>query len=116
MSFPQFPLTEGPTIGTAKQVTPATLMTGFGDGYIQRVADGINHLRDNLDATWENLTTEEANTLETFLRARGAHEAFEWTPPREAVAKVWICQSYTRTYVDPTHDTMTLKLIQVFDT
>jgi phage-related protein len=79
-----------PTENEAPRVRSAP----FGDGYSQRVGDGIN----NSPRTWSLRFTRETADIQaiiSFLRARGAAESFDWTPPDGPAGK-WICKSWSR--------------------
>jgi phage-related protein len=69
----------------------------FGDGYSQRVADGINHIRKNVTLTCAFLTESEKETLADFLRERGGYESFYYTLPSEASARLWTCREPIQT-------------------
>lgn len=90
-TFTWSPETE-PTENEAPRVRAA----GFGDGYSQRVGDGIN----NSPRSWAlRFTRMSADIQEiiAFLRARGGAESFDWTPPGGPSGK-WICKSWSRVF------------------
>lgn len=86
--------TWSPRTSATKEIAPRVRKASFGDGYTQRVADGINtQLR-----AWslEFVRPEaEADAIEAFLVARAATEAFDWTDPNGYAAK-WVCESWRR--------------------
>lgn len=83
-----------PRVNAAKEITPRVRKAAFGDGYTQRVADGINtQLR-----TWslEFVGNEtDMDAIDTFLATQAGVDAFDWTDPHGYAAK-WICESWRR--------------------
>lgn len=63
---------------------PRVLRAQYGDGYEQTVADGINTNLKTFDLTFESIGKGEGDLVDAFLDARGAQEAFQWTPPNGA--------------------------------
>jgi phage-related protein len=100
MAIQTFPITYGPDWQSPRKSATRVLKTEFGDGYGQRVGDGINTVRETWDLNWGSLTPDEATNADFFLRARGGYDAFLWTPPRATVAKKWTCESWTLTPLD----------------
>lgn len=101
--------------GASVDLQPRVKQVSFGDGYEQRVADGINTLRQMWQLNFSNRTLTEINAIDTFLRARGGIEAFDWTPPRASVAGKFVCRSWQRTAVAGVIDSISAKFEQVFE-
>lgn len=93
--------------GASKDITPRVLSAKFGDGYEQRVGDGINIRPRMWSITLQSKSVATINAAEAFLEARAdlGNEAFNWTPPSGA-AGVWVCKSWRRS--DDTYSTSTL--------
>jgi phage-related protein len=53
----------------------------FGEGHVQVAKDGLNHITFSYELTWPSVSTADADTIETFLNARGGYEAFYYTVP-----------------------------------
>ena len=64
-----------PTYGTRKTNQPNTRITQFGDGYQQRIQFGLNQDPKVFNLTF-NVSETDADTIETFLDARGGTESF----------------------------------------
>jgi|SRR5215217_2698206 len=72
----------------AGQIGFRTLEAGFGDGYVQAAADGIN----NRDQAWQIsmrglrdpgcVGATDMDAVMNFLDARQGYQSFEWTTPR----------------------------------
>lgn len=86
----------------------------FGDGYSQRIADGLNTEGEEWSLSFR-LLVSQADTVEAFMRARAGVEAFLWTPPREAVAKRWICTQWSREPALPGSDDVRMTFRRVYD-
>lgn len=76
--------------------TPRVTATGYGDGYEQRSADGINNLAQVWDLNFEEVDNAIAGEIVAYLRARNGVEAFDWTPKWETVPIKVICKSWKR--------------------
>lgn len=86
--------TWSPAPGAAQQKTPKVRTSQFGDGYQQRVGDGINTISRAWTLTFRRLTAD-VDAIDAFLTARAGVESFDWTPPSGSVGK-WICKSWSQ--------------------
>lgn len=109
------PTTINPThAGTNKKIVARTLETGFGDGYRQRVGDGINNVYKEYDVEWEGSLTDIDELNDHFVE-RAGYQSFTWTPPKEAVSLKWTCADWNIIYLSETVAVMTATLRQEFD-
>ncbi len=86
--------TWSPAPGATESVEPRVSSAKFGDGYEQRVGDGIN----TRPRTWSlNFTgpTVRTDEIAAFLEARNGVESFDWTPPYGPAGK-FKCESWSR--------------------
>jgi phage-related protein len=68
----------------------------FGDGYTQRIPDGLNTKEQRWPLTF-NRDYLEIDAIESFLDAHGGHTPFLWTPPGpSAVEGYYVCDQWTR--------------------
>lgn len=105
-----------PTYGpTSKTTTPRILETKYGDGYRQRMADGINSLEQQYEAGWENITTAEKNALIALFVGWGGWDAFSWTIPGDSLATVWTCKSWKETPKTPGYWDLSASFQREFD-
>mgnify|MGYP001188565944 FL=1 len=89
-----------PSYNQSAEISPRVLTVRFGDGYTQRTPDGINNNLLNLDLTFENRSEKEATAIAHFLNVRRGAEAFAYTPPSPyATQKLFICKSFSSTFV-----------------
>jgi len=101
--------------GSSRTVEPKMLVNPFGDGYVQRAADGINTDSDVYSVSTSNLTETEADALETFFRDHKDGTHFVWTPPGSAVVQKFMIKDWTRTWVDANNYVISADFIEVFD-
>lgn len=58
----------------------------FGDGYEQRIADGINTLGQTFSISFKNRSLTEANAIVDFFESKNAVTPFAYSPPGFASA------------------------------
>jgi phage-related protein len=77
---------------------PKVKAAKFGDGYEQRVADGINNDLQKWQITFSKRSAADVQEVYDFLKARGGWESFEWTPRGEASPRNFVCRKWSRTF------------------
>jgi len=84
--------------------TPSVRKISFGDGYEQRVASGINNLKQSYTVSFNNRTKEEIDDITGYLDSLNGVSKFSFTIPDsnaasndETVIKV-VCDSVNQTY------------------
>ena len=103
-----------PSTGSDEKRSYKVRKTNFGDGYQQRVADGLNSARTVWNLSFQGLTTTDANTVEAFIEARGGHESFYWTPPNGSQGR-WVCEGLSRVEEGNAHASISVQFVQSFD-
>lgn len=106
-SFIWLPEYSGP-----KDVEPRVLVARFGDGYEQRVGDGINTQLRSWSLAFEHRDQTEADAIEAFLSAQGGVESFDWTDPHGHAGK-WVCPKWSRTPIAGTLSTINVVFREV---
>lgn len=91
-----------PDKGLNSTNTPRTFTVQFGDGYEQRVANGINNLEQKFSVEFRNRTKEEIDDIIAFFVNKGAVTAFNFTYPDsnnsgETTIKV-ICETWSQNW------------------
>ena len=84
-----FPSIE-PSYSAKKEQKPITRTVSFVDGFEQRLMFGLPNFQNprKYNLRWENITEEEADTIDYFLQERAFDKAtFDYVPPREAFTK-----------------------------
>lgn len=82
---------------------PRVIKIQFGDGYEQRVQEGINNITQSFSVTFNNRPKAEIDDIMAFLDNKAGTTAFDFTYPdtnasgNERTVKV-VCEDYTQTY------------------
>jgi phage-related protein len=102
-----------PAYGASVAKEPRVLTAQYGDGYEQRVGDGINTVRQiwrlNFSATQADITA-----IDAFLTAKGGVDSFTWTPSGESEIRVK-CTDWNRARTAPRAGTISATFTQVFE-
>jgi phage-related protein len=69
-----------PDRGQKIDAQPRVLKASYGDGYEQRVAEGINNIPESWNLTWKNRTLTEGNKIVSFLENTKGVTSFDWYP------------------------------------
>lgn len=81
---------------------PRIIRIKFGNGYEQRIEDGINTNLINLDLTFENRDETEAVAILHFLSQRNSKESFIFNVPtaysKSTFSTRFLCSSWNSTY------------------
>lgn len=80
-----------PVVGTSGETEASVLRADYGDGYSQRVADGLNHLRQQTTIRWIHKTEAQWQEVRDFLKPKLGVEVFTYTDFGEDQARRWIC-------------------------
>ena len=84
-----------PTYGMTKSSAPNVRAIRFGSGYEQRAQFGIQQNPKTYNLTFE-VSETDADTIETFLDARGGTENFDFTPPGEGSSSKFVCDTWSK--------------------
>lgn len=82
--------------------SPRVLKATFGDGYEQRIADGINNIQEEYSIAFNNRTKEEIDDITAFFASKNGVTSFDFTIPDsnnsgESTVKV-VCEQYNQNY------------------
>jgi len=90
-----FPITN-PVYNTRINARPKVNTLSFGDGFEQRLTEGLNQNPLSVNLTFE-LSQTDANTAISFLNARVDDGAsFDYTLPSESTSRKFVCTSFPR--------------------
>lgn len=82
-----------PVYGASRTIAPRVRTVNFGDGYEQRVGDGINLLKHSWSLTFRGQPST-IDAIDAFLTARAGIESFTWSPkganPAQYICKSWV--------------------------
>lgn len=100
-----------PVYGATETTRARVLKAQFGDGYAQRVADGINTQPRTWALSFSKTQTDIEDIL-TFLQTEGGVTSFTWQPPR-GLSGQWICEEWSNS-VNDGYDSLTVQFMEVF--
>lgn len=103
-----------PDQGVSKSSKTRTRVSKFGDGYEQRVGDGINAVVETWDLTFSGRTQEVIESIDVFLETQAGIYAFYWTTPR-GITKKFKCTEWKPSYGSPFDCNLTCTFEQVFE-
>jgi phage-related protein len=96
-----------PSYGADEDHKPKVNTVGYGDGYSQRCADGLNNDLQTRNLNFAGRTDLEADAIIAFLKNEGGVTYFLWMPPGALVAKRWLCSQYKKTQNSFNNNTVT---------
>jgi phage-related protein len=82
--------------GLSKSLEPRKKRVQFGDGYSQRIKDGINTQLRKHSLVVRCRPAAMADDVEDFLTRHDGVTAFLWTPPDDYRQGKWICERWRR--------------------
>ena len=103
--------------------TPRVLTARFGDGYEQRLADGINTLEQEYSISFVNRTKQEIDDITAYFTSLNGATSFNYviddsnatgSPANETTIKV-VCQNWTQVYVNTDCYTCTATFKRVYE-
>jgi phage-related protein len=95
MALPTFAPARPPGYQSGQDVTYKTKEAPFGDGYMQRGADGIHNEAVTWSLNWSALLPAEYEDIAAFLKARGGYQAFLYTVPGD-IERKYKCKTWKR--------------------
>jgi len=109
-----------PDKGLARQFQPRVRIAKFGDGYEQRIADGLNPIQETFNVSFNNRTAEEIDDIIGYLASLGGVTSFNFTVPDdngaggETTIKV-VCDTYAQTYTNDGFPSATATFRRVYE-
>ena len=90
-----FPIAN-PTYNTRINTNTNQIVVSFGDGFEQRLTEGLNQNPLTVSLTFE-LSQSDADTAITFLDSRVTDGAsFDYTLPSESSSRKFVCERFPR--------------------
>ena len=109
-----FPITN-PVYNTRINARPKVNVLSFGDGFEQRLTEGLNQNPLSVNLTFE-LSQTDADTAITFLNARVDDGAsFDYTLPSESSSRKFVCTSFPRSIPFLNRVTLSCVFREVFE-
>ena len=88
----------------------------FGDGYSQRVADGINIRDQKWSLTFKNRSLEDSEAIISFFEDKDSIESFTWTPTGDNSTVQVLATNWKETYTSPISRTISVTFSRVYET
>ena len=104
-----------PSESTSVARAPAVLIAAYGDGYEQRLANGINPRRLEATVIWNALAAADALLISAVFETLGGVAPFTYTLPPDLVNRRWLCESWSETALGADAVTITAEWREVFD-
>lgn len=116
MSNISLPLTTKISQSSNKTMKINMLIAQYGDGYSQRIPNGINYAKEQWSINWEHISNADVTTIETAIATvRYGADYFLWTPFNESVQKKFVYEGHEVTYLSGDLSSISMTLTQVFD-
>lgn len=96
-----------------KKKKPRVNKLQFGDGYEQRIADGINTDPEEWSISFST-DPDTVNSIDSFLEDRKGLEAFLWTTPSGNTYS-FKCEEWDVGYENPGRSVLSATFVQVFE-
>lgn len=111
-SFPNIPVDQTVVRTTERNMAVARL----GNGYEQRMPNGINYMRDKWSITWSGLNATDRDTLIAFLQSVSNGSVITWTSPFDVSQKKYCLEGdFTLQDIGGAVYSISCELRQVFD-
>lgn len=109
-----------PDRSMTKTSKPKLLLATFGDGYEQRIADGINSIKETFSLNYANRTKEEIDDLVTFLDSTKGVTSFNFVIPNtnnndSPVTVKTVCDDYNTNYQYDNFYSLSVSLRRVYE-
>lgn len=101
--------------GMTREVSHRVAKNNFGDGYTQRVLDGLNTKKEIWQLRWKNIPTAEKDAIVNFLNERAGYQAFSWTAPGSGVSLYYTCEKFSVSPVWVGYWSVSATFEQVYD-
>lgn len=99
---------------------PRVLTAKFGDGYEQRLADGINNIERSFNLMFNKRTNDDIDDIIAFFDSKAGVSSFDYTYPdtnagsQETTIKV-VCSEYSLTFVNDEYSSCSATFKRVYE-
>lgn len=102
--------------GLSRSATPRVLVAKFGDGYEQRVADGVNPLDETLSITFNNREAAKIYEIAAFFDAQigKSFDIVVTDHSGDSTIKV-VCENYSISYISELFHSMSASFRRVYE-
>ena len=109
-----------PDKGMSRSTDPVRHTIQFGDGYQQRMVEGINPLKETYNVAFSNRSRAEIDDITAFFESKKAVTAFSFTIPdtnsgrNERTIKV-VCSKWSTTYTNGVGSSVSATFDRVYE-
>ena len=109
-----------PDKGMSRSTEPVRHTVQFGDGYQQRMVEGINPLKETYSVAFSNRSRAEIDDITAFFESKKAVTAFSFTIPdtnsggNERTIKV-VCSKWSPSYTNGVGSSLTANFDGVYE-
>lgn len=107
-------LTYLPTYGAAGDYEPKVFTSKFGEGYQQRLGDGVHPMARKWSLEFADRSLSEASAIEAFFLAANGLLSFTWVPPSGASGQ-WVCPKWRLVAAGYNNWSVSAELEEVFE-
>ena len=102
--------------GLSRSATPRVLVAKFGDGYEQRVADGVNPIDETLSITFNNREAAKIYEIAAFFDAQTgkSFDIVVTDHSGDSTIKV-VCENYSISYISELFHSMSASFRRVYE-
>jgi len=104
-----------PDYSSPATFTTNVLSAGFGDGYTQRSANGLNPLIESWDLSYQDLTDDEVGVLLAFFADLGGVDNFTWQSKYATSPKKYVCGQWDAVPIDDDSNSFSASIVEVFE-
>lgn len=101
--------------GSSKSTNANVNAAQFGDGYSQRVRNGLNPIVRTLNLSWEFLEVEDAQAMDSFFESQGGDKAFLYQVTGDPIERMWTCNSWKNGYDGGRVGSYSATFVEAFD-
>jgi phage-related protein len=101
MTLKTFDPPVAPSPGTTFKPTLKILEAEFGDGYTQPTPNGLNHIRETVELSWDGLLDWQMREIRDFLIEHKGTVPFYYTPVGDCEPRKWTCREWERSAKAP---------------
>ena len=77
-------------------IKPRNFSIAYGDGYVERLGNGINTQLATLSLTFSCRTWAVMTAIWTFLQTQAGVSAFNFQPYGDSASSLWTCNDFKR--------------------
>ena len=110
--------TKTPDKGLRRKTTPRVLVSKFGDGYEQRIANGINTLEEEYNVVYKTRPLAEISVVAQFLEDTKGVSNFQFNVPNDSGGETAIkavCPTFSTSYDYDQYYTLTATIKRVYE-